>query len=108
MLAEKADLSVKRNDGQIALHVAVKDHKIDACIYVFSGNFPRQLWYSQLYFVYLLGQKSDQTVNISKTNGIKPDLDLSVVIKYYSSFATSPATAATPAHGTDEEINWAE
>jgi len=30
MLAEKADLSVEKNDGQIALYVAVKDHKIDA------------------------------------------------------------------------------
>jgi len=70
---------------------------------VFSGNFPRQLWYSQLYFVNLLGQKSDKTVNISKTNGIKPDLDLSIVIKYYSSFAISPTTAATPAHGANED-----
>jgi len=45
-----------------------------------------------------------QTPKVSTTKGIKSDPTFSTAAKCFSSLATSPAAAATPAHEADEEI----
>ena len=48
--------------------------------------------------------KGVQTPNISTTNGMKSDPTFSTAAKCFSSLATSPAVAATPAHEAQEVI----
>ena len=103
--SQSSPKSLRGQDHKIILALFIYSCTNNYCINFFLATFREiPLWVvvQSTIFCKVIKEKSAQILNISKTNGIKPDPDLSIVIKYFSSPATSPATAATPAHGADE------